>query len=86
MPAGVTAGPSGGNFSSAGKGFDHALNVVVTVRRFLPFASAEHAIPGKKDSHLNPLSFHEIIGQAQRIVWTLISVGSVIDEEKIIYC
>ena len=42
--SGVTACPSGGDFTAPGDGLEHALDIVIALRRLLVFAGAEDPI------------------------------------------
>jgi hypothetical protein len=60
-PASITARTSGGNLPALGKRLDHALDVVITIRRFLSCASAQYAIAHEKDAHLRHCCFLNIL-------------------------
>jgi hypothetical protein len=83
-PAGLETRCSGRDLAAAGDGLQHALDVVVTLRRFLAGDRAVHAVTNQEDAHLGLGPLNQIQREAQRIVGAFVAIWRVVDDEKIV--
>jgi hypothetical protein len=82
--SGFLARPSGSHFAGAQNRAQHALDVVISLERILSFDGTLHAISQQEDAHVRRLPFRKFDGKPKSVVWTLISVGAIVDNEQVI--
>jgi hypothetical protein len=81
-PASLTARASSGDFTSSRQGFNHPLDIVVTIWRFLPLAGTLHPITSKKNTHRCLWSLNKVQGQTKRTIGPFIPIRAIIDDKK----
>jgi len=80
-PADLCTNCSSGNFSPLGNQTHHAFNIVISGGGFLVCDGAVDAIPDQENLIYDLCSFGQVHRQAECIVGTFISIGTVINNE-----
>src|SRR3990172_2729125 len=82
-PAGLGARASGGDFAALCKRPDHALDVVVTLVCLLTGDRALHAVADQEHAYPSFGALDQVERQPQRIVWALVAVRPIVDDDQI---
>jgi hypothetical protein len=83
-PASLAACPSSRYLTALGQRLDHALDIIETIRRLLPFAGTQHTVTSQKNAHAGFGPLDQIQRQAQGVIWTLVTIRPIIDDKQVL--